>query len=886
MKHILTLLVVFTTGILCKSQNGLQKHPIPVGSYPHQNRTKNDVAIDNNSNKWVCFSSDGLGKFDGTNWTMYNPGNSPLPSYYTDCIAFDATNKAWIGTDSGAVSFDGTNWVRYSTTNSGIASNRVISVSVTGGQIIFGTIRGISIFNGSNWTSYATSNSGLISDTVNAITMESSGALWAATSRGVSRLQGTSWTSFTNGNSALRELIMYSIYIDAQGDKWVGSSSNVYRISGNMVTPLQAISPELSYGFHPFYSFCKGPHGGVAFGYAINGSSGIHEVGWPKDYLYQIPSPKYVCYENSTGKIWFTTFQGDTSLYSFDASQYNPAWLGLNYDNFKDLDINEVRAPVTTRGDMHWDGYSAGYEVPKGSGKHADFAAALWIGGMDQSGTLHQAAMTYRQHGYDYWPGPLDTITGTSDSVKASAYDKVWKVDRYQIEEFKYYFQKGQVQNGSYVPAEDILTWPAKGQGDFSRNLAPFVDVNHNGIYDPLTGGDYPVIRGDQELYRIFNDQLAPHTETGGAPLQVEVHASAYAYVCPTIADSNKVLNYTTFYHYDIFNRSAQNYTKAYVAGWQDVDLGKYDDDMVGCNPEGNYGYVYNGTPCDGTGTPGQYGCKPPMMSTVILSGPLAVAGDGIDNNNNGTIDEPGEQNLMTCFHYYDNDFSATGNPGDPGFPGSTPAHRPMDYYNYMLGKWCDSTYVTYGGRGYGGSTPTRFMYPSFPYDTSGWSEYTSHDTPGDRRFLLGCGPFDFHAGSQVSFDYALVFTRDTTLAPQSPAFFQKNASDNKKVQNWFAQNNAPSCMNVNVGIEESKPSVEQLDVFPNPFTGELNISFASGTAEYNAEVLDLTGKSILQFTHLTSGPHVLNLSGLADGMYFLKVSDAKGFSCRKIIRQ
>jgi hypothetical protein len=38
---------------------------------------------------------------------------------------------------------------------------------------------------------------------------------------------------------------------------------------------------------------------------------------------------------------------------------------------------------------MHWDigGISnALYEVPKGSGKHSNFASALWIGGLDNAG--------------------------------------------------------------------------------------------------------------------------------------------------------------------------------------------------------------------------------------------------------------------------------------------------------------------------------------------------------------------------------------------------------------------------------------------------------------------------------------------------------------------
>ena len=51
----------------------------------------------------------------------------------------------------------------------------------------------------------------------------------------------------------------------------------------------------------------------------------------------------------------------------------------------KFLDINQVKAGVYNRGDMHWNMNTgnASYEVPVGSGAHSDFATGLWIGGID-----------------------------------------------------------------------------------------------------------------------------------------------------------------------------------------------------------------------------------------------------------------------------------------------------------------------------------------------------------------------------------------------------------------------------------------------------------------------------------------------------------------------
>jgi hypothetical protein len=84
-------------------------------------------------------------------------------------------------------------------------------------------------------------------------------------------------------------------------------------------------------------------------------------------------------------------------------------------------------------------------------------------------------------------------------------YDKIWKVSYTDINNFITAFN-----SGSVVATPDMLTWPAHGSGNNSRNLAPFVDYNGDGIYNP-NDGDYPKIKGDQTLYFIFNDKLAAH---------------------------------------------------------------------------------------------------------------------------------------------------------------------------------------------------------------------------------------------------------------------------------------------------------------------------------------------------------------------------------------
>ena len=88
-----------------------------------------------------------------------------------------------------------------------------------------------------------------------------------------------------------------------------------------------------------------------------------------------------------------------------------------------DLDVNNVRTIIMGGGDMWWNLDDARYEIPKDGNKHSMFAGSLWIGGVDAGGQLKVAAMTYRQSGNDFWPGPLNTENNpnwNADNLKRS----------------------------------------------------------------------------------------------------------------------------------------------------------------------------------------------------------------------------------------------------------------------------------------------------------------------------------------------------------------------------------------------------------------------------------------------------------------------------------
>ncbi len=380
------------------------------------------------------------------------------------------------------------------------------------------------------------------------------------------------------------------------------------------------------------------------------------------------------------------------------------------------------------------------WEVPVGSGKQTIFQHSLWFGGLDADDSLHLAAYRYGQIGRDFWSGPLKTTDATIDMMTVLKYHHIWNLSREEVD----YFIAHHGEAGYEAP-EDILTWPAHGVGDFAHDLAPFVDVDGDGDYNP-EAGDYPDIKGDQCLFFIFNDGFKEHGESQGKQIGLEVHAMAYAYNTP----NDEALNNTVFFNYQFFNRSVNDYHDVYLGLWTDWDIGYMFDDYVGCDVQRNSCFGYNGFPVDGNNGPEAYGDNPPVQVLTVLAGPYTNANERLG---------------MTGFMYHNNSSNVNGDPS-----------KAEDYYNYMQNLWKNGQPMLFGGNGYSNGTldlPCKYMFPgdSDPdnigtngiqpegYGTNGvyWTEEQCGNTPYDRRGLASVGPFSFNAGGTQELDYAMI---------------------------------------------------------------------------------------------------------------------------------
>jgi hypothetical protein len=881
--------------------------------------------IDNNGTKWLGFNHNAsttsslvcpqLMSYNGNVWDTF----PHIPGNVVNALAVDVNNNLWVGGNAGLVKFNGTTYTTYNVANSGITSDTVLSLAYGNGNVYIGTQNGLSVFNGTTFTNYNHAGNGMKSDSVYCITVENANTIWLGNGYGIEKFNGSSFTFMPviNGTNAK---VTY-IYIDPQNIKWIETAANwairydnstftsVLDFIGGWVTVEELYCGVSGSSLHPSTlpsSICKGPTGGVYLaGGTINGIEYPMEV-FNNGQVKQWPNSggQLNQYDYTSHRLFGASQLGPILDY-IDTTIYSGLTGGCPADASKLLlDINNVCAIIMDNADAHWDFSSgrSGYSVPKQKNNRPLFASAFWMGGYG-NGSLHTAAMTYRQNGFDFWPGPLDTTNATVDTATSNYYSHVWKVNRYDIANFVYNWNAGNVQNGTFIPDINILSWPTKGSGNYTRKLAPYIDVNHNGIYDPIHDGDYPDIKGDQMIWHVFNDMLAKHGETGGQAFGVEVHASAYAFICPNIADSNVVLNNTTFYNYKIFNRSQTKFDSCYVSAWMDTDLGDYQDDYVGCDVMNNFGYTYNGEnyDYDVSGITG-YHDKLPAFACNILNGPLANPNDGIDNNNNGVIDEPNEKCLQGGFTYYNNTGSTIN--GNPIVSNGIP------YYDLMASRWENGTAMTFGASGLtAGGTPCKFLYPgnSDPYGismggsmanpvtpagnygTTGWTEKQAGNQFGDRRFINNIGPFTMQAGGVYEIDWALVFSQDTVnCVGDNTCILPRMVKDNKRVKNWFDTNNFPSCLSLNgLGIKQNEVQQLDLKLYPNPANDNVYIEFAALQKNITIEVIDLLGKVVYGLQYNDESKYAtIPVANLQNGVYLVKIKSNTGYSVKKFIKE
>jgi len=638
--------------------------------------------------------------------------------------------------------------------------------------------------------------------------------------------------------------------------------------------------------------------------------------------LIQLNGGDYVICQKIHGSTWVFTFTfpswgwghgGEQLGYyrlftmSMDTS-FARILFRLHDESYSYLDMNNVSARFTSSG-LHFWNENAEFEVPKGSGKTSIFSNSFWIGGVDEQNILHFAGERYRQGPTggpaktkpDFYAGPV------MDSVNYSIYqDTLWNYI-WNLKKTDIAYHQAHYWETGYAPIHDILTWPGNGNVALGQaaQLAPFYDQNGNGIYEPFDG-DYPVIRGDQCLFFIFNDDRGPHLESQGNKLRAEIHGMAYAWDIP----NDTAFKNTIFLSYKIFNRSQHTYDSVYLGMFTDIDLGYAGDDYIGCDVERSMYFGYNGTPIDGTGQPYAYGENPPAQGIIFMGGPL-MEPDGFDNPrfdneghqlcnesvngiNFGDGISDNERLGMRKFVYMNN-----SNGGVPNYM-TDPLFAP-EYYQFLRGIWKDGTRMIYGGNAhiYGGGYGPEcdFMFPGEsdtlnwgngcmpPNGPVNWTETTAGNNPNDRHCMGSSGPFAFHPGDVQDLDIAFTWARDyESRSAESSLAKLRIMTD--IVNNAFVTNTLPNGYPFVGMANQVKNDPIPVSVYPNPASRQVSVVFSQGM-ESNATIglYSIQGKVLLVKEKATNENKInLDISELEGGFYFIRITTGSSVTAKKIL--
>jgi hypothetical protein len=327
----------------------------------------------------------------------------------------------------------------------------------------------------------------------------------------------------------------------------------------------------------------------------------------------------------------------------------------------------------------------------------------LWISAEDNAEQIFTAVHHFKgQDSSDFWPGPIDTLTGQTDPV--TYWNKAWPISKEIILN-----HRSNYASEGYVVPRELANWPANSANGFANYLAPFADVNRNQKYDP-ENGDFPYIRGDQAVYVISNDVASEHTASFGLEIGIEIHLLAYTF------NTNPEAVYFDTY---LISRKNKFYKNVKVGLFLGGECGNPNDNFGATLVDQNSVIIFNGDNED----EGYFGNNLPYTYGQLLNHKL-------------------DQSLF--FNNQRNTFN--------GLPTSS-----QEYTNYLNNKWLDGTPRTYGGNGKGGEINYAYLYPgNSDLSVNEWSENSANNNPGPRNGLAISSQKNLTRGDYIHFEFAI----------------------------------------------------------------------------------------------------------------------------------
>lgn len=368
----------------------------------------------------------------------------------------------------------------------------------------------------------------------------------------------------------------------------------------------------------------------------------------------------------------------------------------------------------------------------------------------------------------------------------------VYKTSQPEIKDHQYLYN-----SNSYNTPSGIANWPTKVGSD---NVASFVDLNQNLIYEPQKG-DYPFIRGDQCALKLESDarQIA-----GNFP-SIGLRVIQYAYLFPNAGDP--LLDNTIGLRWVIKNNSMSDIDSVNFGIHFHSILNRLNTNYVGTDVANHAMYTFSKT-------------DPSNMVSLCL----------LNRDLEGSI-------------YFKNE----GQPNNKNDIPTTDQH----FAYFLNGQWKDGDTLKLGSTGIDGERIIDYAFPGKTLSgVSEWTEEKVGNQAGDRHGLLRGKFRDWKADSFKVIEMAIVLSEGINNLDE---LYQKHASIRRAYKfNQFTT----STKQLNVTKEKVPNPLKKGEIIQ--FKGDISKVSLFSLSGQKIESIILNSRSIKIPTNLTSGFYLL----------------------------
>ena len=201
------------------------------------------IAFDSKGNAWIVTQEQELIKYNEMETMVFNSTNSILPEeIYISSVAVDKKDNVWIGASDGVWKYDGKKFTLYNSQNTSMLEDLVWSIAVDSKNNVWMSscrVRqgGLVKYDGTKWTVYTPNNSALPVNMIHGIAIDQSDNVWLALGEYVNqsylvKISNDKWEVFDENDFGFKPYWHGGIQCDSRNRVLAGISYFLSSFSG------------------------------------------------------------------------------------------------------------------------------------------------------------------------------------------------------------------------------------------------------------------------------------------------------------------------------------------------------------------------------------------------------------------------------------------------------------------------------------------------------------------------------------------------------------------------------------------------------------------------------------------------------------------------------